>query len=639
MKKILKIAMFTLVMMSLTFSYVSAATLNDIWTEVKEGSIANDAEYGWTYKWINGKTTVETFGFETKAEDLWKTTWQTASEPVKDEKLNNKDWEVLRVTSNSQKGKVGVIYHHVASYKGKDVSMKITLNNWNRIGKGGTVTVNGEKREAYPSIYFSKTSIDILTTYQPLILKPEWKIQFFYEEDKNQTPISIKGHVTVKDLDNSEYLVSDFSKIDKLYIEKNTNLVKDSDKSTIKNKEGDNSANTWEKSNWATLFFDTSKMEDKAIKFVYSDTKKDTYDKTNMGNKEEDAKELENAKRYYQWLLEPDSLVSFPTPKIYKTVNKTEITQGDKLNYTLSYYVPMQPETGKYKSFTVNDTVDNCLDIKEVKVINENNTDVTNKFTVTIKNNNVKIDAKKEVIASDDFYNKNYSITLVCDLKDNPELKAKLEDGNYVLKNKAELKTDKGTEISDEVKTGIHYEVVTEITNGTITPSDLKVVPTTNKIIDYTPDEGYYVKSVEVDGQKIDVSELEDGGRYIFKNINANHKVVVVCERIPATVTVKYVDIDTGKELIENKIIDGYINDDYETEEMIVEGYDFLTEKYPENANGKMLEKETEVVYYYKAIENPDTSDINVKLHVIMMIVNITCIFYISKKVLNFNLR
>lgn len=631
MKRLLKIAMFTLVMISFTFSFVNAQTLNDIWIKVPENLenvIVNDSEYGWTYKWINGKTKAETFGFTTNSADLWRTNEWQKDDNKKDEKLNAKDWEVLRLTSNSQKGKVGIIYHNVGSYKGKDVSIKITLIDWKNLGKGGQVEVDGEKRQAYPSVYFSKTSIDVLTTYRPLILKPKWKIQFFYEEDKLQSPLSIKGHVTIKDLDNEEYMISDFSKIDKLYVTNDTNLVKDSNNSTIKNKEGDEPFQTWDKNNWATMFFDTSKMEDKAIVFVYSDTKKDKTD-PNPEN-------VANQKNYYQWLLTPDSLVVFPTPKIYKTVNKTDITQGENLSYTLSYYVPMQPETGKFKSFTVTDTVEACLDVKEVKVINENNTDVTNQFTVTIKNNNVKIDAKKEVIAADDFYNKNYSIRISCDLKDNPELKSKIEDGKYVLKNKAELKTDKGTETSTEVKTGLHYKVETEIVNGTITPSDLRVVPTTDKLVAYTPDDGYYVKSVEIDGEQIDVSKVKDGGKYIFKNINANHKVVVVCERIPATVIVKYIDIDTGKELTEQKVIDGFINDEYKTEEMIIEGYDFLTEKYPENANGKMLEEETEVIYYYKAIENPDTSDINVKLHFVMLLINSLCIVYTFKKVLNY---
>ena len=66
-----------------------------------------------------------------------------------------------------------------------------------------------------------------------------------------------------------------------------------------------------------------------------------------------------------------------------------------------------------------------------------------------------------------------------------------------------------------------------------------------------------------------------------------------------AGVKVNYLDIKTNNPVAKQDKKEGHEGDDYTTHEKTVEGYDFVTERYPENATGKMTKEETVVNYYY----------------------------------------
>ena len=82
------------------------------------------------------------------------------------------------------------------------------------------------------------------------------------------------------------------------------------------------------------------------------------------------------------------------------------------------------------------------------------------------------------------------------------------------------------------------YSITTSITNGTITPTVTRILPGEERTIVYTPNEGYYVDSVTIDGVELGLSVLEQHlEQYVFSNIQANHTISVVCQPIP-TVTI-----------------------------------------------------------------------------------------------------
>ena len=67
-----------------------------------------------------------------------------------------------------------------------------------------------------------------------------------------------------------------------------------------------------------------------------------------------------------------------------------------------------------------------------------------------------------------------------------------------------------------------------------------------------------------------------------------------------STVTAKYIDSSTGEELAQREVINGHEGDSYTTERKIID--DYVLVQVPENADGRMKQDPTEVIYYYKKI-------------------------------------
>ena len=73
-------------------------------------------------------------------------------------------------------------------------------------------------------------------------------------------------------------------------------------------------------------------------------------------------------------------------------------------------------------------------------------------------------------------------------------------------------------------------------------------------------------------------------------------------------VIVNHIDINTGKQLLDETKQEGYEGDPYETHEENIPGYTLVKEKYPNNAQGIMAREETRVTYYY--VKN---TEVNIK--------------------------
>ena len=92
-------------------------------------------------------------------------------------------------------------------------------------------------------------------------------------------------------------------------------------------------------------------------------------------------------------------------------------------------------------------------------------------------------------------------------------------------------------------------------------------------------------------------------------------------EQTKGKVTVYHLDEETGEEIYNKLILIGDLDDPYTTEpktdeiNVIFDGeyyYELVEEKYPENAEGVYELDEQVVIYYYRKVKLPDTSDINV---------------------------
>ncbi len=95
-----------------------------------------------------------------------------------------------------------------------------------------------------------------------------------------------------------------------------------------------------------------------------------------------------------------------------------------------------------------------------------------------------------------------------------------------------------------------YKKITTEAVNGSITPSDENVLFGTDKDIAYSPDEGYVLDSISIDGENSDPKNNKDA--YSFKQVQADHHIKVVYGKPEAPV--KKV-LDKNGEFINEKLV------------------------------------------------------------------------------------
>ena len=162
-----------------------------------------------------------------------------------------------------------------------------------------------------------------------------------------------------------------------------------------------------------------------------------------------------------------------------------------------------------------------------------------------------------------------------------------------------------------------HVEVIDEIeksiAGGKISNSDENPYEQIGRngesknAIEICPDTNYRVKYVKINEKEISLEGLEDKDKIVtipvgyFSNIVEDKNIEIEFERIPAKVIIKYVDIETNKEIKEESIQQGNVGDLYKTEIIDILNYEIVGEQ-PDNSNGVMTEDDIIVVYYYKKI-------------------------------------
>ena len=98
-----------------------------------------------------------------------------------------------------------------------------------------------------------------------------------------------------------------------------------------------------------------------------------------------------------------------------------------------------------------------------------------------------------------------------------------------------------------------------------------------------------------IDGYKLIEVPTNADGEMTKENI----KVTYYYAHTSGGVTVNHIDINTGKQLLDETKQEGYEGDPYETHKENIPEYDLVEDKYPENAKGTMTKDEIRVTYYY----------------------------------------
>ena len=125
------------------------------------------------------------------------------------------------------------------------------------------------------------------------------------------------------------------------------------------------------------------------------------------------------------------------------------------------------------------------------------------------------------------------------------------------------------------------------------------------KDIVITPEPGYKVLEITVNGEKIEFIPEEDGSVILnkFVNMTSDKHVVVKFSNSVSTVIVHHYKDGTTEKLAEDELLTGEIGTNYTTAPKTdITDYEVVMEKLPSNASGQYTEAEQEVIYYYKQI-------------------------------------
>ena len=121
-----------------------------------------------------------------------------------------------------------------------------------------------------------------------------------------------------------------------------------------------------------------------------------------------------------------------------------------------------------------------------------------------------------------------------------------------------------------------------------------------------TPEYGYKIASITVNGNAIEFIPNNDGTYLLdkFVNMTEDKHIVVKYEKKDTSIIVKHVD-EEGNNLVEPEIVPGKVGEEYITQEKEFKDYEIKT--VPENATGHMQEEQIEVIYVYSQIKGKVT--------------------------------
>ena len=465
-----------------------------------------DSKYSFSPRWISGKTYLEPFGNTASysyAADLWK----LEGGGSKYSTMEANWYYPIRLTSASQKGKMGVWYRNVGEYQGKMLDMKYTIVDWTQIRGATTLTssaIPGGSKVSYTTIFFDKTGINLYTV-SGYMKQPKFRIEFF--DHTTGQPVAVSGHNTFKDIDDAQFYIA--STDVRGYLASNTVLTASGNR--VQSPSGGAGEN--DKPNWLTITYDNKT----AIDFVFNNNLSENENFTTVKRKTRGPMVI---------IFDGDSLAPFTTPSPIKS-GTTSATPNQAVSYNIAFTVPQQPTGYLYSKFVLSDTLPSGLKYTGFSVKNDAGSNVTSSFTGSI--NGQEFTLTPNNLSSSSFYFKGYTVTINATVEDKDYKDQQGSDGRVILKNQAKITAKNSPSVPEETKTSnvINTEVLFNINtktdgNGSITDSIKGISAGSTKEITFTPNAGYEVDTVTVDGTQVTATD-----KYVFSDISKNHEISV----------------------------------------------------------------------------------------------------------------
>lgn len=312
---------------------------------------------------------------------------------------------------------------------------------------------------------------------------------------------------------------------------------------------------------------------------------------------------------------------------------------GDTSSNTFKYtfeYLPKYDRLGNEISYTVDEKEVNENDLSfYTKNYDSKTNTITNKFTVPDEKTSVTVtvnwndssninkarpQSMKVYLKNGDTSVQEYTLvdttenTQSHEFTDLPKYDNLGNEITYIVDTDDVIGYDKkvsGTTIENTIKS---YDITTRIegNGGKISGQDetpYEVVTyygTNKKDIKVTPDYGYKISSITINGDNIEFTPNQDGTYTLdrFANVTENKDIVVTFEKRDTRVVVRHVT-DNGQDLIPQEVIKGKVGDNYSSSAKEFNDYDLKL--IPDNANGTMTEEPIVVKYEYSLVKGSIT--------------------------------
>ena len=136
---------------------------------------------------------------------------------------------------------------------------------------------------------------------------------------------------------------------------------------------------------------------------------------------------------------------------------------------------------------------------------------------------------------------------------------------------------------------------------------DVEIYSDSKKDIKITPDTGFKISKVLVNGEEIPLELNSDGSMDLpkLKNVTEDKVIEAQFSNTISYVRVNHYKKDTNEKIADSEILTGNYNSNYETSPVIVDGYELernVSGEFvkPENASGQFKTTDIEVNYYYQ---------------------------------------
>ena len=383
-----------------------------------------------------------------------KTTTRTFGKTFADTIVNNNGGyygKTVRDPQNTDKGKLGIYYDYIATYKGRDLSLKITVMDWSAYNKHSKVLSFGSG-----NIGFTQTG------YNWVDLK--WE---FYYTDNNQLATDIDGsYMNVVDIDAQQGMEFDqatTNNIQNIYVTNDTWIKHQVNSGQLKiyESESKSSSNDDKFAQYTVLFNKGYSFRFKwHVNYAKRGTNPDYKYPTVINGNATGGNEyfgFNGKKLVATELLSPEKFIKSED----KSIKSSTLTSLDqKITYQIYHTVPDENPEFYYKNYNIVDEIPKGLKIESYKVFDEKDQNRTSVFDTSIVGNKLTLTAKTNELAKATFYNSNFRLEIVT-VPVKAEMDKIVNNNVVTFTNQAKVTINGTAKWTDKVTTKLYRRVVT----------------------------------------------------------------------------------------------------------------------------------------------------------------------------------